>query len=75
MAQFGSALDWGSRGRGFKSRQPDSDQDRVIGPDFLFVGVCFACALRASARNIAAATCSYSFCMKIYTVFQISVTI
>ena len=23
MAQFGSALDWGSRGRGFKSRQPD----------------------------------------------------
>src|SRR4051812_23850741 len=24
VAQFGSALDWGSRGRGFKSRQPDS---------------------------------------------------
>ena len=23
VAQFGSALDWGSRGRGFKSRQPD----------------------------------------------------
>ena len=23
MAQLGSALDWGSRGRGFKSRQPD----------------------------------------------------
>ena len=25
MAQFGSALDWGSRGRGFKSRQPDGE--------------------------------------------------
>ncbi len=24
MAQLGSALDWGSRGRGFKSRQPDN---------------------------------------------------
>ena len=23
VAQFGSALDWGSRGRGFKSRRPD----------------------------------------------------
>ena len=26
MAQFGSALDWGSRGRGFKSRRPDAGQ-------------------------------------------------
>ena len=24
VAQFGSAFDWGSKGRGFKSRQPDS---------------------------------------------------
>ena len=24
MAQLGSALVWGTRGRGFKSRQPDS---------------------------------------------------
>jgi hypothetical protein len=23
VAQLGSALDWGSRGRGFKSRRPD----------------------------------------------------
>lgn len=23
VAQLGSALEWGSRGRGFKSRQPD----------------------------------------------------
>ena len=23
VAQFGSAFDWGSKGRGFKSRQPD----------------------------------------------------
>ena len=27
MAQFGSALDWGSRGRGFKSRQPDQHEN------------------------------------------------
>ena len=27
VAQFGSALDWGSRGRGFKSRQPDQRKD------------------------------------------------
>jgi hypothetical protein len=25
VAQFGSALDWGSRGRGFKSRRPDQN--------------------------------------------------
>src|SRR5699024_9871210 len=25
VAQFGSALDWGSRGRGFKSRRPDTE--------------------------------------------------
>ena len=25
VAQLGSALDWGSRGRGFKSRQPDGE--------------------------------------------------
>ena len=38
VAQFGSALDWGSRGRGFKSRQPDSNQDRIFGPDFCLMG-------------------------------------
>ncbi len=26
VAQLGSALDWGSRGRGFKSRQPDQQK-------------------------------------------------
>ena len=37
MAQLGSALDWGSRGRGFKSRQPDAyDVDRR--PDLRAVG-------------------------------------
>ena len=30
MAQFGSALDWGSRGRGFKSRQPDRQSGSVF---------------------------------------------
>src|SRR2546430_5463244 len=29
VAQFGSALDWGSRGRGFKSRQPDQVREHV----------------------------------------------
>jgi hypothetical protein len=31
VAQFGSALDWGSSGRRFKSCQPDTDQ-RVFLP-------------------------------------------
>ena len=26
VAQLGSAFDWGSKGRGFKSRQPDYQQ-------------------------------------------------
>ena len=29
MAQFGSALDWGSRGHGFKSRYSDQETMRV----------------------------------------------
>ena len=29
MAQLGSALDWGSRGRGFKSRQPDHNRNNA----------------------------------------------
>jgi hypothetical protein len=29
VAQLGSALDWGSRGRRFKSCQPDCQPDRV----------------------------------------------
>lgn len=31
MAQFGSALDWGSRGHGFKSRYSDQETMRVQG--------------------------------------------
>ena len=36
VAQLGSALDWGSRGRKFKSCQPDSTKERVAmgGPFF-----------------------------------------
>src|SRR5258707_15189604 len=30
VAQFGSALDWGSSGRRFKSCQPDAGQTRYI---------------------------------------------
>jgi hypothetical protein len=26
VAQLGRALDWGARGRGFKSRRPDEDR-------------------------------------------------
>ena len=37
MAQLGSALDWGSRGRGFKSRQPDEKPGitRKVVPGFV----------------------------------------
>jgi hypothetical protein len=33
VAQLGSALDWGSRGREFKSRQPDGKD--LVGGDLL----------------------------------------
>ena len=37
VAQFGSALDWGSRGRRFKSCQPDQNvQTRAFALVFLF---------------------------------------
>jgi hypothetical protein len=37
VAQLGSALDWGSRGRGFKSRRPDAGQSRFrVGGAALF---------------------------------------
>ena len=48
MAQFGSALDWGSRGRRFKSCQPDQLLEQVIGigyPGDLF------CILRSMASD------------------------
>ena len=32
VAQFGSALDWGSRGRGFKSRWSDKQNARRMSP-------------------------------------------
>src|SRR5262249_30858190 len=31
VAQVGSALDWGSRGRGFNSRRPDQDKGPLTG--------------------------------------------
>ena len=37
MAQLGSALVWGTRGRGFKSRQPDWDLGN--GEEFVPPGV------------------------------------
>src|SRR5690606_26126753 len=30
VAQLGSALDWGSRGRGFKSRRPDGQKPALL---------------------------------------------
>ena len=40
MAQLGSALDWGSRGRRFKSCQPDvMDKDRIRAVFVLFSGL------------------------------------
>ena len=34
VAQLGRALDWGSRGRGFKSRRPDQNMQVRGVPDF-----------------------------------------
>ena len=36
VAQLGSALDWGSRGRRFKSCQPDWDEQRRVPPPASF---------------------------------------
>ena len=45
VAQFGSALDWGSRGRRFKSCQPDHVMSRDIGniPNPKGSGCCCVC--------------------------------
>ena len=37
VAQLGSALDWGSRGRGFKSRHSDQKSTRAIGLGCFFI--------------------------------------
>ena len=57
MAQLGSALLWGSRGRGFKSRRSDSDESSPVekgareGP-FLLLASSLACdQVRGIARN------------------------
>ena len=43
IAQFGSALDWGSRGHGFKSRYSDQETMRVQNAlAFLYAGIAFA---------------------------------
>ncbi len=39
VAQFGSALEWGSRGRGFDSRRSDQNENPV---DFCRWDFCFA---------------------------------
>ncbi len=38
VAQFGSVLEWGSRGRRFKSSHPDQNKNRWVHP----IGFCFA---------------------------------
>ena len=38
MAQFGSALDWGSSGRRFKSCQPDAGQTWFLATEIRFWG-------------------------------------
>ena len=47
VAQLGSALDWGSRGREFKSPQPDAQNLRISGGSG-FVGVEGFCVRRPS---------------------------
>ena len=44
VAQLGSALEWGSRGRGFKSRRPDS---RKVGERYVDV----PCLCSAKQQN------------------------
>ena len=48
VAQFGSALDWGSRGRRFKSCQPDQltqagQKKLLLTRFFLCIGNCYFC--------------------------------
>ncbi len=52
VAQLGSAFDWGSKGRGFKSRQPDYQQKRRLDLRFLFLNFEYRMAvMRRSIKN------------------------
>src|SRR5699024_2820771 len=58
VAQFGSALDWGSRGRGFESRQPDRQKTRS-GPLSLVVrGVLTGVKGSPISQNLTYTLCS-----------------
>ena len=64
VAQLGSALDWGSRGRGFESRQPDKKTPARQGFSFApdrcqdITGAYWASIfLDASARRLMAPDC------------------
>ncbi len=48
MAQFGSALDWGSRGHGFKSRYSDQKTMRVQNALAFFINKSKLCNAKMS---------------------------
>lgn len=48
MAQFGSALDWGSRGHGFKSRYSDQKTMRVQNALAFFINKSRLCNAKMS---------------------------
>ena len=51
VAQFGSALDWGSRGRWFESSRPDQKlQARLFGVG-LFIHVCYSNRFKVNDDN------------------------
>lgn len=49
IAQFGSALDWGSRGHGFKSRYSDQETMRVQKHSHFYI--CVRTLLRKNVRT------------------------
>ena len=54
VAQHGSALDWGSRGRRFKSGQPDH-QNPCVGQGFQLIGVTLeTCSVRGECAPVRA---------------------
>ncbi len=57
MAQFGSALDWGSRGHGFKSRYSDQKTMRVQNALAFFINKSRLCNAKMSVFVYKTAQC------------------
>ena len=62
VAQFGSALEWGSRGRGFKSLHPYQQKDNPVWVVFFVYSQSFKMGLeRVGIAYIKKAICSDCF--------------